>query len=90
MRSRAKSVAEAIPSYVAGIGANLFGTDEAPAAVDVTNDDPRLAEHGVCSMREEQDLYRTFVPDVFLPALRAVGVPVDRDAVLAAIPGSIT
>jgi hypothetical protein len=52
--------------------------------IDVTNDDPRLAEHGVCSMREEQELYRTFVPDVFLPGLRAVGVPVDTGAALAA------
>ena len=81
-----RMVAEAIPSYVAGIGANLFGTDEAPAAVDVTNDDTRLAVHGVCSMREEQDLYRKFVPDVFLPGLRAIGVPVDAAAVIAAIP----
>ena len=81
-----RMVAEQIPSYVAGIGANLFGTEEAPAAVDVTNDDARLALHGVCSMREEQDLYRTFVPEVFLPGLRAIGVPVDTDAVLAAIP----
>ncbi len=80
------SVASAIPSYVAGIAANLFGTDEAPAAVDVTNDDERLANHGVCSMREEQDLYRTFVPDVFIPGLLAVGVPLDVAAVLAAIP----
>jgi hypothetical protein len=81
-----RQVAAAIPSYVAGIGENLFGTSETAAAVDVTNDDPRLAEHGVCSMREEQDLYRTFIPDVFLPGLRAVGVPVDGTAVLAAIP----
>jgi hypothetical protein len=81
-----RSVAYAVPSYVAGIGANLFGTTEAPAAVDVTNDDPRLAEHGVCSMREEQALYRAFVPDVFLPGLRAVGVPVDHAAAMAAIP----
>ncbi len=85
-----RSVATAIPSYVAGIGANLFGTDDAPAAVDVTHDDVRLAQHGVCSMREEQDLYRTFVPDVFLPGLRAVGVPVDTGAVLAALPRGAT
>lgn len=81
-----RSVAAAVPSYVAGIAANLFGTDETEAAVDVTNDDPRLAAHGVCSMREEQDLYRTFVPDVFLPGLVACGVPVDRAAAIAAIP----
>ena len=81
-----RSVAEAIPEYVAGIGRNLFGDDETAAAVDVTNDDPRLAVHGVCSMREEQDLYRTFIPDVFIPGLRAIGVPVDTNAILAAIP----
>ncbi len=81
-----RSVADAVPSYIAGIGANLFGTDDAPAAVDVTNDDARLAEHGVCSMREEQDLYRAFIPEVFLPGLRAVGVPLDTDAALAAMP----
>lgn len=81
-----RMVAETIPSYVAGIAKNLFGTAEEPAAVDVTSDDARLAAHGVCSMREEQDLYRKFVPDVFVPALRAVGVPVDVAAVLAAVP----
>ena len=81
-----KTVAAAIPEYVAGIAANLFGTDERPAAVDVTNDDARLANHGVCSMREEQDLYRKFIPEVFIPGLRAVGVPVDEAAVLAAVP----
>ena len=79
------SVAEAVPGYIAGIAANLFGTAEAPAVIDVTNDDPRLGEHGVCSMREERDLYRAFVPDVFLPGLRAVGVPVDTRAALAAL-----
>ncbi len=83
-----KQVAEAIPSYVAGIGENLFGTDEAPAAVDVTNDDERLFAHGVCSMREEQELYRKFVPEVFIPGLRAVGVPIDEAAVMAAIPAA--
>ncbi|HEY1953981.1 MAG TPA: ferritin-like domain-containing protein [Polyangiaceae bacterium] len=80
-----RSVADAIPTYVAGIAANLFGSDEQAAAVDVTNDDPRLAEHGVCSMREEQDLYRKFIPEVFLPALRAVGVPVDAAQVMRSI-----
>jgi hypothetical protein len=80
-----RSVGEAIPGYIAGIGANLFGTAEAPAAVDVTNDDPRLGEHGVCSMSEEQSLYRSFVPEVFLPGLRAIGVPVDTSAALAAL-----
>lgn len=82
-----RSVAASIPEYVAGIGANLFGTDEAPAAIDVTNDDARLANHGVCSMKEEQDLYRKFIPDIFIPGLRAVGVPIDVNAVLAAVPG---
>lgn len=81
-----RSVAAVVPEYIAGIGANLFGTDEAPAAVDVTNDDARLAAHGVCSMREEQELYRSFVPEVFLPGLRSVGVPVDVEAALAALP----
>jgi hypothetical protein len=52
----------------------------------VTNDDPRLGAHGVCSMREEQTLYREFVPEVFLPGLQACGVPVDRDAAMAALP----
>jgi len=80
-----RSVAEAIPGYIAGIAANLFGTAEAPAVIDVTNDDPRLGAHGVCSMREEQELYRAFVPDVFLPGLRAVGIPVDTSAALAAL-----
>ena len=80
-----REVAEAIPGYIAGIAANLFGTAEKPAVIDVTNDDPRLGEHGVCSMREEQELYRAFVPDVFLPGLRAVGVPVDTSAALAAL-----
>lgn len=80
------SVASAIPGYVAGIGANLFGKDDAPAAVDVTSDDERLALHGVCSMGEEQDLYRTFVSDVFVPGLLAVGVPIERQAVLSAMP----
>ncbi len=84
-RTRA-SVAAAIPDYIAGIGANLFGTLESPAAVDVTNDDPRLGAHGVCSMREEQELYRAFVPEVFLPGLVACGVPVDRDVAMAALP----
>jgi hypothetical protein len=81
-----KSVADAVPGYVAGIAANLFGTHDRVAAVDVTNDDDRLAAHGVCSMREEQDLYRSFVSDVFLPGLRAVGVPVDAANVIAAVP----
>jgi hypothetical protein len=81
-----RSVAAAVPSYIAGIAANLFGTGDAAAAVDVTNDDPRLGVHGVCSMREEQDLYRAFIPDAFLPGLRAVGVPVDEAALLAAVP----
>ena len=81
-----RTVAAAIPEYVAGIAANLFGTEETPAAVDVTNDDARLANHGVCSMREEQDLYRKFIPEVFIPGLRAVGVPVDEAAVIAAVP----
>jgi len=81
-----KKVADAMPEYVAGIAANLFGTDDAPAAVDVTNDDARLANHGVCSMKEEQDLYRKFIPEVFIPGLRAVGVPVDEAAILAAVP----
>lgn len=80
------SVADAVPRYIEGIAANLFGTEEAVAAVDVTNDDTRLAAHGVCSMREEQDLYRQFVPDVFLPGLQAVGLPIDRQACLAALP----
>ncbi len=79
-----ESVAVGIPGYVEGIGANLFGTEERPAAVDVTNDDERLALHGVCSAEEEQALYGTFVRDVFLPGLRAVGLPVDRAKVLAA------
>ncbi len=83
-----KMVAAQIPDYVAGIGANLFGTDEAPAAVDVTNDDPRLAQHGVCSMKEEQDLYRKFIPEVFIPGLQAVGVPIDRNTILSAIPNN--
>jgi hypothetical protein len=81
-----RQVAQAIPSYVSGIANNLFGTDDAPAAVDVTNDDARLAAHGVCSMQEEQNLYRRFVPEIFVPGLRAVGVPVDVAAVLAAVP----
>ena len=80
-----REVADAIPGYIAGIAANLFGTADKPAAIDVTNDDPRLGEHGVCSMREEQELYRAFVPDLFLPGLRAVGVPVDTSAALAAL-----
>ena len=80
-----RSVAEAIPTYVAGIAANLFGTEDRAAAVDVTHDDPRLAAHGVCSMREEQDLYRKFIPEVFLPALRAVGVPIDVAQVMRSI-----
>jgi len=81
-----RSVATVVPDYIAGIGANLFGTADAPAIVEVTNDDARLAAHGVCSMREEQDLYRAFIPEVFLPGLRAVGVPIDHDACMAAIP----
>jgi hypothetical protein len=81
-----QQAAEAVPGYVRGIATNLFGTDERPAAVDVTNDDERLANHGVCSMKEEQALYSAFIPDVFVPGLLAVGVPIDRDAVLAAVP----
>jgi len=84
------SVAEAIPGYVAGIGANLFGTEERVAAVDVTNDDERLALHGVCSMKEEQELYGKFVREVFLPGLRAVGVAVDSAKVLAAMPAPLS
>ena len=83
-----KAVASAIPDYVGGIAANLFGTDDKPAAVDVTNDDARLANHGVCSMQEEQDLYRKFIPEIFIPGLRAVGVPIDEAAVLAAVPST--
>ncbi|MGH7280893.1 MAG: ferritin-like domain-containing protein [Polyangiaceae bacterium] len=81
-----ESVAVAVPSYIAGIGANLFGTPDAPAAVDVTNDDGRLFQHGVCSMQEEQSLYTAFIPQVFLPGLLAMGVPIDRAACLSAIP----
>ncbi len=81
-----RAVAEVVPSYVAGIAANLFGTDQRPAAVDVTHDDERLKAHGVCSMREEQDLYRAFVRDVFVPGLLAVGVPIDVDATNRAVP----
>ncbi|HEX7667802.1 MAG TPA: ferritin-like domain-containing protein [Polyangiaceae bacterium] len=81
-----ESIAVVVPDYIAGIGANLFGTPDAPAVVDVTNDDARLAVHGVCSMREEQELYRSFVPEVFLPGLRAVGLPIDTAACLAAVP----
>lgn len=83
-----ESVATAIPGYVAGLGANLFGTPERPAAVDVTHDDARLAPHAVCSMREEQDLYRDFVRDVFVPGMLAVGLPLDAKATLAAVPAS--
>ena len=79
-----RTVADAVPSYVEGIAVNLFGTEGRDAAVEVTNDDERLALHGVCSMREEQDLYRTFISDVFVPGLRAVGLPVDAERVLAA------
>ncbi len=81
-----ESVAAAVPMHIAGIGANLFGSLESAAAVNVTNEDPRLAAHGVCSMSEEQDLYRAFVPEVLVPGLQACGVPVDRRAALAAIP----
>jgi hypothetical protein len=84
-RTRAK-VAEVVPAYVAGIAANLFGTDDAPAAVDVTHDDARLWAHGVCSMGEEQGLYRTFVREMFVPGLLAVGLPVNREAVEASVP----
>lgn len=80
-----EAIASVVPDYVAGLGRNLFGADGGPAAVDVTNDDARLAGHGVCSMREEQALYRAFVPDVLIPGLLAVGLPVDRAAVLAAL-----
>lgn len=79
-------VAEAVPAYIAGIGENLFGTEERAAAVDVTSDDDRFAAHGVCSMKEEQALYAAFVPEVFLPGLLAVGLPIDRDAAMKAIP----
>lgn len=71
------SVGAAVPSYVAGIAANLFGSLESAAAVNVTNDDPRLGAHGVCSMQEERELYRTFVREVFVPGLHACGLPVD-------------
>ncbi len=81
-----ESVAAAVPLHIAGIGANLFGSIESAAAVQVTNEDPRLAAHGVCSQREEQDLYRAFIPEVLIPGLQACGVPVDRAAALAAIP----
>ncbi len=81
-----QDVASAVPEYVAGIAANLFGNDAQAPAVDVTHDDERLAAHAVCSMREEQSLYREFVRDVFVPGLVATGVPIDRDAVLAAVP----
>jgi hypothetical protein len=76
-----RSIGSAVPSYVAGIGANLFGSLESAAAVDVTSDDPRLAVHGVCSMREEQQLYRDFVREVFVPGLHACGLPVDGEAI---------
>jgi hypothetical protein len=79
-------VAEAVPAYVAGIAENLFGTKDRGAAVEVTNDDERLAAHGVCSMHEEQDLYRKFVSDVFVPGLRAVGLPIDTAKVIASVP----
>lgn len=79
-----EAVASAVPGYVAGIGANLFGSMESAAAVNVTNDDPRLAVHGVCSMTEEQELYRAFVPEVFVPGLHACGLPVDLQATIAA------
>jgi P-aminobenzoate N-oxygenase AurF len=85
-----ESVARAVPGYVSGLAANLFGTDARPAAVDVTHDDARLAPHAVCSMREEQDLYRTFIHDVFVPGMLAVGLPLDRAATLAAVPSSAT
>jgi hypothetical protein len=81
-----QDVASVVPAFVEGIAANLFGTDTAAPAVDVTNDDDRLMAHGVCTMREEQSLYRDFVRDVFVPGLLATGVPIDRDAVLAAVP----
>jgi len=81
-----ESVAAAVPAHIAGIGANLFGSLESAAAVSVTNEDPRLAVHGVCSMIEEQDLYRAFVPEVLVPGLIACGVPVDRSAAVAAVP----
>jgi hypothetical protein len=41
-------------------------------------------------MREEQDLYRAFIPEVFLPGLLAVGVPIDHVACMAAIPAAPT
>jgi predicted metal-dependent phosphotriesterase family hydrolase len=41
-------------------------------------------------MREEQELYRKFIPEVFIPGLRAVGVPIDERVVLAAVPNPAT
>jgi hypothetical protein len=81
-----RDVASVVPEYVAGIAANLFGTETEAAAVDVTHDDDRLKAHAVCSMAEEQSLYRDFVRDVFVPGLLATGVPIDADAVFAAVP----
>jgi hypothetical protein len=86
-QTRAQAAA-AVPGYVAAIARNLFGADGQPAAVAVTNDDAELALHGVCSQREEQDLYRQFIRDTFVPGLVAVGLPIDREAVLAAVPAA--
>src|SRR4029077_11246565 len=33
-----EQVARAVPGYIGGLGANLFGTADRPAAVDVTSD----------------------------------------------------
>jgi hypothetical protein len=81
-----RAVAEVVPTYVAGLGRNLFGDDDAPAAVDVTHDDDRFKGHGVCSMGEEQSLYRSFVDEVFVPGLVAVGLDVDTAACRNAMP----
>jgi hypothetical protein len=46
----------------------------------------RWHTHAVCSMREEQNLYRDFVREVFVPGMLAVGLPLDVTATLAAVP----
>jgi hypothetical protein len=68
------SVASAI-GYVAGLGANLFGTEERRRG---RRDERRreLALHGVCSAEEQ-----AFVRDAFVPA--SSRLPIDRDAVQA-------
>ena len=81
-----QAVADAVPDYVAGIAANLFGSEDRAAVVEVTNDDERLFAHGVCSAREEQALYRTFVSEVFIPGLSAVGLPIDTGKIVEAVP----